>query len=246
VRYEIVGALAEIGGEDVVDALIELLTPDSWAAKGHYLPSWPGFPPYWWPDGRSQVIGALAMLKAKRSAPALLKVLQEKGNGMGYLGEFIIPVLGDFEYGDPTAELMLILTTGEIAGVHPAPLPPEAVLDEQKRVKAKVNRFAARTLLQLGDRCGCTLLNEELANPDRDVRRFVAETFARFGEKADIPLLAGRLEDENREVRRWACFGLERITGTVNRAPGRAESSEEDAYVWLSWWDMHKSEYEKR
>ena len=44
VRYEIVGALAEIGGEDVVDTMIELLAPDSWAAKGRYLQTCPGSP----------------------------------------------------------------------------------------------------------------------------------------------------------------------------------------------------------
>ncbi|HUT14597.1 MAG TPA: HEAT repeat domain-containing protein, partial [Thermoguttaceae bacterium] len=111
VRYEIVGALAEIGGEDVVDAMIELLAPDSWAAKGHYLPTPLDFPPYWSSDGRPTIIGALAMLKTKRSAPALLKMLQEKGNGKGYLGEFIIPVLGDLGYGEAIGELKTILAT---------------------------------------------------------------------------------------------------------------------------------------
>ena len=145
VRYEIVGALAEIGGEDVVDAMIKLLAPDSWAAKGRYLQTWPGFPPYWYGDGRTSIITALAMLKAKRSAPALLKVLQEKGNGKGYLGEFIIPVLGDFGYAEALPELKTILATGEIAGVHYTDAhPPEEHAARQKRVKAKVNGRAAR------------------------------------------------------------------------------------------------------
>jgi len=99
VRYEIVGALAEIGGEDVVDAMIELLAPDSWAAKGQDLVHPPAPTPYWWPDGRVSVIVALGKLKAKRSASALLKVLREKGEGKGYLGVFIIPLLGMQRFG---------------------------------------------------------------------------------------------------------------------------------------------------
>jgi len=98
-RWEIVRALSEIGGEDVVDALIRLLAPDSWAAKGQDLVHPPAPTPYWWPDGRVSVIVALGKLKAKRSASALLKVLREKGEGKGYLGVFIIPLLGMQRFG---------------------------------------------------------------------------------------------------------------------------------------------------
>ena len=220
VRYEIVGALAEIGGEDVVDAMIELLAPDNWAAKGHYLPTPLDFPPYWGSDGRTAIIGALAMLKTKRSAPALLKMLQEKGNGKGYLGEFIIPVLGDLGYGEAIGELKTILATDEVAGVnYTVAYPPENHPAEQRRVKAKVNRLAARALLQLDDRSGCTLLGEELANTDVDVRRFAAETFARFGDKADIPALERCRTDKDAGVYDWAGIGLERINKERDRDP---------------------------
>ena len=220
VRYHIVGALAEIGGEDVVDAMIELLAPDSWAAKGQYLQAYPGFPPYWYRDGRTTIIAALAMLKAKRSAPALLKVLQEKGNGKGYLGEFIIPVLGDLGYGEAIPELKTILATGEVAGVnYTAAYPPENHPAEQKRVKAIVNRLAARALLQLGDRSGCALLGAELANTDYEVRRFVAETFARFGDKADIPTLERCRTNKDAGVYDWAGIGLKRINKERDRDP---------------------------
>jgi len=59
------------------------------------------------------IIAALAKLKARRSAPALLKVLQEKGKGKAYLGEFIIPVLGDLGYGEAIGELKAILATDD-------------------------------------------------------------------------------------------------------------------------------------
>jgi len=220
VRYEIVGALAAIGGEDVVDAMIELLAPDSWAAKGQYKSAPLDFPPYWSSDGRPTIIYALAKLKAKRSAPALLKVLQEKGNGKGYLGEFIIPVLGDFGYGEAIGELKTILATDEVAGVnYTVAYPPENHPAEQRRVKAKVNRFAARALLQLGDRSGCTLLGEELANSDVFVRRFAAETFARFGDKADIPALERCRTDTDAGVYDWADRGLKRINKERARYP---------------------------
>jgi hypothetical protein len=99
VRWDVLDALTEIGGADVVDAFIKLLDKDRWAAKGEgLLPPEGGTPP-WWPDGRPRVIEALRTLKAGKAAATLLTVLQEKGPGRAYLGAQIIPFLDD--YGGP-------------------------------------------------------------------------------------------------------------------------------------------------
>ena len=229
-RWEIVRALAEIGGEDVVDALIELLAPDSWAAKGQDLVHPPGPTPYWWPDGRVSVIVALGKLKAKRSASALLKVLREKGEGKGYLGVFVIPLLGEFGCTPAIPELKRILATTDVSGLYahsPLPPPPPGIEPGPDPIKEEVNRLAVRTLLQLGDRSARALLLRELAAPEWERRRPAAEALARFGDKRDVPDLAACLTDEDDQVCRWACRGLERITGTARRASGWAESPDQ-------------------
>jgi len=247
-RWEIVRALAEIGGEDVVDALIRLLAPDSWAAKGQDLVHPPGPTPYWWPDGRVNVIVALGKLNAKRSASALLKVLREKGEGKGYLGVFIIPLLGEFGCTSAIPELKRILATTDVSGLYaysPLPPPPPGTKPGPDPIKEEVNRLAVRTLLQLRDRSARTLLLKELAAPEWERRRPAAEALARFGDKRDVPDLAACLTDEDWGVRRWACKGLERITGTVRRASGWAECTEHDAPLWQQWWKARQSHYEK-
>src|SRR5262249_13177423 len=51
------------------------------------------------------------------------------------------------------------------------------------------------------------------------------------------------LNDEVDEVRVWACAGLERITGVVNRAPLKAVSSESDVPLWGQWCKLHQNEF---
>jgi HEAT repeat protein len=110
-RWEVVDALASIGGDAVVDALIKLLAPRGWAAKGLGLVPPDSRPPPWWPDGRPYIIEALRKLKAKKAASALLMVLQEKGEGRGYLAAQIVPALVEFEYREALPELQQILTS---------------------------------------------------------------------------------------------------------------------------------------
>ena len=108
VRWEIIESLVEIRGEEVIDALVKLLDPDSWAAKGEGHPAFPGGVPPWWPDGRPRVISALRRLKAHKAAPVVLSILQSKGPGKAYMGSVIIPYLADFGTTGCIAELRLI------------------------------------------------------------------------------------------------------------------------------------------
>ncbi len=79
VRWGIIDALAAVGGEEVVDALVKLLDRNGWATKreGQDVPDG-GLPP-WWPDDRPLVIKALSLLKATRAEVALIEILREKG-----------------------------------------------------------------------------------------------------------------------------------------------------------------------
>ncbi len=239
-RWDILAALTSIGGEDVVDVLIDLLAADSWAAKGKYAVHPPGPTLPWWPDERHKIMQGLRKLQDKRSAPVLLKILQEKKEGEAWLALFAIPLLGELGYQEaiPTLKAILALDDASL-------LPPDAPAHVRQSRDWEVRRHTARALFQLGAPSGRGLLARELTVVDVGRRRFAAETYARFGEKCDIPALAGCLEDENDQVRRWACFGLERITGIANRAIGRAESSEQDVPAWLKWWETHRNEYEK-
>lgn len=121
VRWKVVDALTQIGGDAVVDAFIDLLAPDSWAAKGkgrNWLP-FEGTQPTWWPDYRAFIIDALRELKAKKSGPALLGVLREKGPGKGYLALQIAPALAEFEYREALPEFRRILMTAPESLVVP-------------------------------------------------------------------------------------------------------------------------------
>jgi HEAT repeat protein len=239
-RWNILEILTSIGGEDVVDVLIGLLAPDSWVAKGKYAVHPPGPPLSCWPDERWKIIRALGELQAKRSAPVLLKVLQERGEGRAYLAAFTIPLLGEFNHQEAIPILKTILASDDASA-----LSPDAEAHERKGADWDIKRHTVRALLQLGVRLRLDLLARELTVKDGNRRRFATETFARFGEKGDVPLLAGRLKDEDPQVRHWACFGLERITGVTNRVDGRAESLEQDVPDWLKWWKTHRNDYEK-
>lgn len=105
VRWEVLDALALLGGDDVVDAVIRLLEKGSWAAKGEGLDPPDGGMPPWWPDGRPRVIAALRTLRATKSTPAVVTVLREKGEGRAYMGDVIVPFLLDQGGPECLAEL---------------------------------------------------------------------------------------------------------------------------------------------
>lgn len=105
------------------DILIGLLDSKSWLAKGEGQSPPDGNRPPWWPDGRPKVIYTLHQRKVARAAPALLKVLEEKGRGEGYLAEQIIPALADLGYKEAIPELERISLakpkSGEMSEAHP-------------------------------------------------------------------------------------------------------------------------------
>ncbi len=106
-----------------IDLLIDLLKPTSWVAKGEGNPPVSCEAPAGWPDGREGVIRGLHHQKVKRAAPAILEVLLEKGPGVGYFAETIIPVLGDLGDKDAIPELERIVASkpgpGEREDLHP-------------------------------------------------------------------------------------------------------------------------------
>ncbi|MBI3412064.1 MAG: HEAT repeat domain-containing protein [Planctomycetes bacterium] len=110
-RWLIIESLAELGNnEEVADALIALLAPTSWAAKGKGLIHPPGNTPPWWPDGREHVIEALAKMGAKKAAPKLLEVLQEKEPNKGfYFNTEIVHLLGELSYAGCIPEFKRLL-----------------------------------------------------------------------------------------------------------------------------------------
>ncbi|MCE9568279.1 MAG: hypothetical protein K8U57_40280 [Planctomycetes bacterium] len=104
-----------------IGILIDLLKSDSWVAKGDGEPPRDGFPPPWWPDGRPTVVRLLHSRKITQAAPALLKLLQEKGQGAGYLVEQIVPVLVAFKYTEAIPELERIAASKPIGNVPQDP-----------------------------------------------------------------------------------------------------------------------------
>ena len=129
------------------DILIDLLEPDSWVAKGEGQIPPAGEVPSWWPDGRPIIIGLLHQRKVERAAPSLLRILEEKGPGGGYLATVIIPILVDFGYKKAISELERIAASE----------PPSGRLDEHHphgggdvSLKYKdVRRLAADAIKQL-------------------------------------------------------------------------------------------------
>ena len=221
-RWGVMDSLANLGGDDVSAELTKLLEKDSWAAKGTGRPVPEGHPPPWWPDGRPVVIECLKRLTAKGAAAALLRVLQEKGEGKAYLGTFIIPLLGEFGHREAVPEL-------------------QRVVKGQK--DQHVGLLAAEALFQLGDRSARPLVLDVLA---KGGSRQACNILARFGTREDVPVLVKCLDDEDWGVRRHACEGLERITGVKNRAEGWVDAGEHDAPVWKKWWAANKDKYEPK
>jgi hypothetical protein len=205
------------------DILIELLKPDSWAAKGEGRLPPLGHTPPGWPDGRNFVADVLAHRQVKRAVPALVALLAEKGEGKAYFGDTVVPILGDLGDKAAGAELKRVLNA------KPEDYVPN--LASAKHLKA----LAARALWQLGDLSGRPLLKEDLKHKGWNERRYATETIARFGTKEDIPLLASVLDDEDWGVLQAASEGLERITGVKNRPNNNTRASDADAPLWKEW-----------
>ena len=70
----------------------------------------------------------------------MLKVLTEKGQGRAYLGQQIIPLLGQFGYKESIPELRRILAT-DCKDLARSLVPPEGI-----------HWLAAQALCRLGDR----------------------------------------------------------------------------------------------
>jgi hypothetical protein len=110
--------------------LIALLDPDSWAAKGKGLEPQDGPGNAWSGDGR---VVAVRLLRARKvadrksftntAAPGLLKMLQQRGKGQGYLADLILPLLLEAEYATAVPELERIAEStaknGRVDETHP-------------------------------------------------------------------------------------------------------------------------------
>jgi hypothetical protein len=79
------------------------------------------------------------------------------------------------------------------------------------------------------------ILVRSLVSDNRNHRRFASRVFAQYGDKSDVLLLGECLDDEDGEVQMWACRGLERITGVINRAPGQTTQTSADVPLWKAW-----------
>jgi HEAT repeat protein len=221
-RWVVIESLANVGNEKVADALIALLAKDSWAAKGKGLIHPPGYPPPWWPDGRVHVIEALGKMGARKAAPKLLEVLQEKGPDKAYLGLAIVPLLGEWGYAPSIPVLKRILVEAKDCD--------------------RVN--VARVLVQLMDRAGMPLLLQALTSADPGERRFACKAFAQYGDRSDVLLLGKCLSDPDADVQSLACQGLERITGVVNREPGQTMHTLADVPHWQKWFEKNRAKYQ--
>ena len=127
------------------EILIDLLKPESWLAKGEGITIPKNNNQPWWPDGRQFAIRAIQRRKIITAAPALLKVLQEKGKGEGYLVERIAQVLGDFKYKEAIPELELIAVSkpasGKLEEKHP----------QAQRNYKQVQELATSTIKRIND-----------------------------------------------------------------------------------------------
>jgi len=223
-RWVLLNGLANTGGEEVVAALIALLAPNSWAAKGEGLIPPRGPTPDWWPDGRVKICEALGKLKASQATPALLTVLEEKGQGQAYLGFVIIPLLGEFGNTKAISSLRRVLIT-ETKDLEPT---------------SGSLRSVAVALWQLRDRSGWLQLVPLFQSKHDSERQFASEIVSRFGDTSDIWLLVRWLNDPDEEVRYRASRGLARITGIEIRTRF-PDSTAEEADLWRLWYDSNKS-----
>jgi hypothetical protein len=139
-RWHVVKALARLGGDEVIDALIELLRPDSWAAKGEGLDAPDGYPPPWWPDGRPHVVEALRQLNTPKACGPLVELLKEKGEGKAYLASYIIPALMNSRCSNAVPELEQI---------HSA---DPTTLTRSVGSSARIQQMAAEAIASLGSR----------------------------------------------------------------------------------------------
>ncbi len=98
-RWEVIARLARIGGEDVEDAFVSLLAPDSWAAKGKGPTQYPAFPgpseTIIQQDGRRIAILWLGRMKARNAVSAMLKIVDEKGPNRLHLVRSVIFALAE-------------------------------------------------------------------------------------------------------------------------------------------------------
>jgi HEAT repeat protein len=233
-RWDIIGCIFPYDDKEVIDAHIALLSLDSWLSRGEGVPPPMSRRPPWGHDGRPRVIEALGRMKAKASAPALLKVLAEDGPGKAYLGSFILPLLGEFQYKESVPELKRIIAS------DPSTLAPSL------NSSSYVQILAARVLWQLGDKSGRLFLVQLLDGKNSGEKQLACRTVAEFGTKEDIDVLGRRLDDEDWEIRKAACQGLHRITGVrVNQAPGWTESDEHDAPLWKEWIKKNRTKLRK-
>ncbi|MCI0642556.1 MAG: HEAT repeat domain-containing protein [Gemmataceae bacterium] len=222
-RWFIIETLTKIPNDDVADALIALLSPDSWVAKGQ---GWllAGFPPYWWPDARCQIIPVLEKIEAKKAAPVLLDLLRAKGPGKGYFAEFILPVLAKWRYKDAIPEMKRVFASG----------------DEYHK------NLAAKFLFQLNDRSAMAALLKELDSTVPESRRDACKTIAFHGDNRDVLTLGKCLNDPDDDVQIFACEGLERITGVAIRVPGQSIRTFGVVPLWKTWVEQNRTKYEKQ
>jgi HEAT repeat protein len=226
-RWKIVDALTAIGGDEVVRPFMELLAPDSWAARGEGREPPDGFPPPWWPDGRPQIVESLHVLNAKRAAPALLELLRERGTGKAYLGQFILPALGDFGFTSAVPELRSILATDPAEYAH-------------SRFAQDVPCLAAAALWKCGDSLGRAVVVELLLEGNGGPQGIAFKTAREIGDRSDIWVMATCLDYPGWEFKKHAVVALEALTGITNRAPGWAAPTEHDAPLWRNWYLKHK------
>ena len=225
-RWLVLESVAAIGNSDAsADALIALLAKDSWAAKGKGLIHPLGHAPPFWPDGRIHVIKALGKMGARKAAPKLLEVIQEKEPNKGlYFSREIVRLLGEWNYVESIPELKRLLVSKNEWGAPP------------------VN--VAAVLLQLKDRSGTAVLLQALRSK-YDTERIVAcKAFAEHGDQRDVLILGGCLDHPGYTVQELACHGLERITGVVNREPGQTMHTSADIPLWKAWFEQNKAKYQ--
>jgi hypothetical protein len=217
----VIDSLGSIGNDDeVADALVALLAKDSWAAKGTGLVLRGELPP-WGRDGRGYVIVALGKMGARKAAPKLLEVLQEKGPDKAHFEFAIVPLLAEWGHKPSIPVFKRLL-----------------VRDGTER------RNIAEALLRLKDRSGMAVLVRALASGNRNDRCFACKAFAQYGDRSDVLLLGPCLDDEDGEVQMWTCRGLERITGVINRAPGQTMQTSADVPLWKAWFEKNKEKYQ--